>query len=148
MKCSDWNLLNGRLFIKQQIQFLQLATNGKCCYRWERGAHIITAKPEEYFSRKIDCFVRKKELNTSKIWWDMNEKEALAFISKKEDENRKKLFEIIFSRLIWWSAEFIILTINTDLLTHKGASIFNCRSSEFLKFSTSVFSAVLRTINS
>jgi len=51
---------------------------------------------------------------------DMNEKEALSYI-KKEDENRKKYLKSHFQV----DADDPLLyhmTVNTDLLTHKGTA--------------------------
>ena len=113
LKPSEWTLVH-----KTTDTILQLARMGNVVIVG-RGAHIITAKLKNTFHVRLIASLEKR-IEHIKDLMDMNEKEALAYI-KKEDENRKKYLKSYFhvdidDPLIYH------MTINTDLLTHKGAA--------------------------
>ena len=96
-----------------------------------RGANVITAKLKNTFHVRLIASLEKRVEHIKELM-DMNEKEALTYI-KKEDENRKKYLKSYFHV----DADDPLLyhmTINTDLLTHKGAA-YLIAEAVVLKFS-------------
>jgi hypothetical protein len=113
LKPAEWTLVH-----KTTDTILQLARMGNVVIVG-RGAHIITAKLKNTFHVRLIASLEKR-VEHIKDLMDMNEKEALNYI-KKEDENRKKYLKSHFHV----DADDPLLyhmTVNTDLLTHKGTA--------------------------
>ena len=113
LKPSEWTLVH-----KTTDTILQLARMGNVVIVG-RGAHIITAKLKNTFHVRLIASLEKR-VEHIKDLMDMNEKEALAYI-KKEDENRKKYLRSYFHVDID-DPLLYHMTVNTDLLTHRGAA--------------------------
>ena len=125
LKPSEWTLVH-----KTTDTILQLARMGNVVIVG-RGANVITAKLKNTFHVRLIASLEKR-IEHIKVLMDMNEKEALAHI-KKEDENRKKYLKSYFhvdpdDPLLYH------MTVNTDLLTHKGAA-YLIAEAVVLKFS-------------
>ena len=125
LKPSEWTLVH-----KTTDTILQLARMGNVVIVG-RGANVITAKLKNTFHVRLIASLEKR-IEHIKVLMDMNEKEALSHI-KKEDENRKKYLKSYFhvdpdDPLLYH------MTVNTDLLTHKGAA-YLIAEAVVLKFS-------------
>ena len=125
LKPSEWTLVH-----KTTDTILQLARMGNVVIVG-RGANVITAKLKNTFHVRLIASLEKR-IEHIKVLMDMNGKEALAHI-KKEDENRKKYLKSYFhvdpdDPLLYH------MTVNTDLLTHKGAA-YLIAEAVVLKFS-------------
>ena len=113
LKPAEWTIVH-----KTTDTILQLARMGNVVIVG-RGANIITAKLKNTFHIRLIASLEKRVEHIKELM-DMNEKEALTYI-KKEDENRKKYLKSYFHV----DADDPLLyhmTINTDLLTHRGAA--------------------------
>ena len=113
LKPSEWTLVH-----KTTDTILQLARMGNVVIVG-RGANVITAKLKNTFHIRLIASLEKRVEHIKELM-AMNEKEALTYI-KKEDENRKKYLKSYFHV----DADDPLLyhmTINTDLLTHRGAA--------------------------
>ncbi|MBK9098451.1 MAG: cytidylate kinase-like family protein [bacterium] len=113
LKPSEWTLVH-----KTTDTILQLARMGNVVIVG-RGAHIITAKLKNTFHVRLIASLEKRVEHIKELM-DMNEKEALTYI-KKEDENRKKYLRSYFHVDID-DPLLYHMTVNTDLLTHRGAA--------------------------
>jgi cytidylate kinase len=113
LKPAEWTIVH-----KTTETILQLARMGNVVIVG-RGAHIITAKLKNTFHVRLIASLEKR-VEHIKDLMEMNEKEALAYI-KKEDENRKKYLKSYFHVDID-DPLLYHMTLNTDLLTHKGAA--------------------------
>ena len=113
LKPSEWTLVH-----KTTDTILQLARMGNVVIVG-RGAHIITAKLKNTFHVRLIASLEKR-IEHIKDLMDMNEKEALVYI-KKEDENRKKYLKSYFHVDID-DPLLYHMTVNTDLLTHSGTA--------------------------
>ena len=125
LKPSEWTLVH-----KTTDTILQLARMGNVVIVG-RGANVITAKLKNTFHVRLIASLEKR-IEHIKVLMDMNEKEALSYI-KKEDENRKKYLKSYFHV----DADDPLLyhmTVNTDLLTHKGTA-YLIAEAVVLKFS-------------
>jgi len=122
---SEWTLVH-----KTTDTILQLARMGNVVIVG-RGANVITAKLKNTFHVRLIASLEKR-IEHIKSLMDLSEKEALNYI-KKEDENRKKYLKSHFHV----DADDPLLyhmTVNTDLLTHKGAA-YLIAEAVVLKFS-------------
>jgi len=125
LKPAEWTLVH-----KTTDTILQLARMGNVVIVG-RGANIITSKLKNTFHVRLIASLEKR-IEHIKSLMDINEKEALNYI-KKEDENRKKYLKSHFHV----NADNPLLyhmTVNTDLLTHKGAA-YLIAEAVVLKFS-------------
>jgi hypothetical protein len=113
LKPAEWTLIQ-----KTTETILQLARMGNVVIVG-RGANIITSKLKNTFHVRLIASLEKR-VEHIKSLMDMNEKEALSYI-KREDENRKKYLKSYFHANVD-DPLLYHLTINTDLLTHKGAA--------------------------
>lgn len=125
LKPSEWTLIH-----KTTDTILQLARMGNVVIVG-RGANIITSKLKNTFHVRLIASLEKR-IEHIKSLMDLSEEEALNYI-KKEDENRKKYLKSYFHV----DADDPLLyhmTVNTDLLTHKGAA-YLIAEAVVLKFS-------------
>ena len=125
LKPAEWTLVH-----KTTDTILQLARMGNVVIVG-RGSNIITSNLKNTFHVRLIASLEKR-VEHIKSLMDMNEKDALAYI-KKEDENRKKYLKSYFHA----DADDPLLyhmTVNTDLLTHKGAA-YLIAEAVVLKFS-------------
>ena len=125
LKPSEWTLIH-----KTTDTILQLARMGNVVIVG-RGANIITSKLKNTFHVRLIASLEKR-IEHIKSLMDLSEEEALNYI-KKEDENRKKYLKSYFNV----DADDPLLyhmTVNTDLLTHKGAA-YLIAEAVVLKFS-------------
>jgi cytidylate kinase len=125
LKPAEWTIIQ-----KTTDTILQLARMGNVVIVG-RGANIITSKLKNTFHIRLIASMEKR-VEHIKSLMDMNEKEALSYI-KKEDENRKKYLKSYFhvdvdDPLLYH------MTVNTDLLTHKGTA-YLIAEAVVLKFS-------------
>ena len=125
LKPSEWTLIH-----KTTDTILQLARMGNVVIVG-RGANIITSKLKNTFHVRLIASLEKR-IEHIKSLMDLSEEESLNYI-KKEDENRKKYLKSYFNV----DADDPLLyhmTVNTDLLTHKGAA-YLIAEAVVLKFS-------------
>lgn len=113
LKPSEWTLVH-----KTTDTILQLARMGNVVIVG-RGANVITSKLKNTFHVRLIASLEKR-IEHIKSLMDLSEKEALNYI-KKEDENRKKYLKSHF-QVDADDPLLYHLTVNTDLLTHKGAA--------------------------
>lgn len=113
LKPSEWTLIH-----KTTDTILQLARMGHVVIVG-RGASVITAKLKNAFHVRLIASIEKR-IEHMMTLLELNEKEALNHI-KKEDENRKKYIKSHFNADIE-DPLLYHLVLNTDLLTHSGAS--------------------------
>lgn len=113
LKPSEWTLVH-----KTTDTILQLARMGNVVIVG-RGANIITSKLKNTFHVRLIASLEKR-VEHIKSLMNLSEKEAWNYI-KKEEENRKNYLKSYFhvdvdDPLLYH------MTVNTDLLTHKGAA--------------------------
>jgi len=125
LKPSEWTIIH-----RTTETILQLARMGNVVIVG-RGANIITSKLKNTFHVRLIASLEKR-VEHIKSLLDVNEKEALAHI-KKEDENRKQYLKSYF-RVDIDDPLLYHMTVNTDLLTHKGAA-YLIAEAVVLKFS-------------
>jgi len=113
LKPSEWTLIH-----KTTDTILQIARMGNVVIVG-RGASVITSKLKNAFHIRLVASVEKRVEHMMELL-GLNEKEALNHI-KKEDENRKKYIKSYFNADIE-DPLLYHLVLNTDLLTHDGAS--------------------------
>lgn len=113
LKPAEWTLIH-----KTTDTILQLARMGNVVIVG-RGANIITSRLSNSFHIRLIASMEKRVEHMKQLM-GFNEKEALQYI-KKEDENRKKYIKSYFHTNV---ADPLLyhMTVNTDLLTHKGAA--------------------------
>ena len=125
LKPAEWTLTH-----KTTDTILQLARMGNAVIVG-RGANIITSKLKNTFHVRLIASLEKR-VEHIKSLMELSEEEALNYI-KKEDEKRKKYLKSYFHA----DADDPLLyhmTVNTDLLTHKGAA-YLIAEAVVLKFS-------------
>jgi len=125
LKPAEWTLIH-----KTTDTILQLARMGNVVIVG-RGANIITSKLKNTFHVRLIASLEKR-VEHIKTLMNLSEEEALEYI-KKEDEKRKKYLKSYFHA----DADDPLLyhmTVNTDLLTHKGAA-YLIAEAVVLKFS-------------
>jgi cytidylate kinase len=125
LKPAEWTLTH-----KTTDTILQLARMGNVVIVG-RGANIITSKLKNTFHVRLIASLEKR-VEHIKSLMELSEDEALNYI-KKEDEKRKKYLKSYFHA----DADDPLLyhmTVNTDLLTHKGAA-YLIAEAVVLKFS-------------
>jgi hypothetical protein len=125
LKPAEWTLIH-----KTTDTILQLARMGNVVIVG-RGANIITSKLKNTFHVRLIASLEKRVEHIKTIM-NLSEEEALEYI-KKEDEKRKKYLKSYFHA----NADDPLLyhmTVNTDLLTHKGAA-YLIAEAVVLKFS-------------
>jgi len=125
LKPAEWTLIH-----KTTDTILQLARMGNVVIVG-RGANIITSKLKNTFHVRLIASLEKR-VEHIKTLMNLSEEEALEYI-KKEDEKRKKYLKSYFHA----NADDPLLyhmTVNTDLLTHKGAA-YLIAEAVVLKFS-------------
>jgi len=125
LKPAEWTLIH-----KTTDTILQLARMGNVVIVG-RGANIITSKLKNTFHVRLIASLEKR-VEHIEILMNLSEEEALNYI-KKEDEKRKKYLKSYFHA----DADDPLLyhmTVNTDLLTHKGAA-YLIAEAVVLKFS-------------
>lgn len=125
LKPAEWTLIH-----KTTDTILQLARMGNVVIVG-RGANIITSKLKNTFHVRLIASLEKR-VEHIKTLMNLSEEEALNYI-KKEDEKRKKYLKSYFHA----DADDPLLyhmTVNTDLLTHKGAA-YLIAEAVVLKFS-------------
>jgi len=125
LKPAEWTLIH-----KTTDTILQLARMGNVVIVG-RGANIITSKLKNTFHVRLIASLEKR-VEHIKSLMELSEEEALSYI-KKEDEKRKKYLKSYFHA----DADDPLLyhmTVNTDLLTHKGAA-YLIAEAVVLKFS-------------
>ncbi len=125
LKPAEWTLTH-----KTTDTILQLARMGNVVIVG-RGANIITSKLKNTFHVRLIASLEKR-VEHIKTLMNLSEEEALNYI-KKEDEKRKKYLKSYFHA----DADDPLLyhmTVNTDLLTHKGAA-YLIAEAVVLKFS-------------
>jgi cytidylate kinase len=125
LKPAEWTIIQ-----KTTDTILQLARMGNVVIVG-RGANIITSKLKNTFHVRLIASLEKR-VEHIKSLMNMSEKEAFNYI-KKEDENRKQYLKSYFhvdadNPLLYH------MTVNTDLLTHKGAA-YLIAEAVVLKFS-------------
>jgi cytidylate kinase len=125
LKPAEWTIIH-----KTTDIILQLARMGNVVIVG-RGANIITAKLKNTFHIRLIASLEKR-VEHIKDLMGFTEKEALNYI-RQEDENRKKYLKSYFhvdvdDPLLYH------MTVNTDLLTHKGAA-YLIAEAVVLKFS-------------
>jgi hypothetical protein len=125
LKPAEWALVH-----KTTDTILQLARMGNVVIVG-RGSNIITSKLKNTFHVRLIASLEKR-VEHIKSLMDMNEKEALQYI-KKEDENRKKYIKSYFHADVEDPLLYHMI-VNTDLLTHKGAA-YLIAEAVVLKFS-------------
>jgi len=125
LKPAEWTLVH-----KTTDTILQLARMGNVVIVG-RGANIITSKLKNTFHVRLIASLEKR-IEHIKSLMEMSEKEALNYI-KKEDENRKKYLKSHF-QVDADDALLYHMTVNTDLLTHKGTA-YLIAEAVVLKFS-------------
>ena len=125
LKPAEWTLIH-----KTTETILQLARMGNVVIVG-RGANIITSKLSNAFHIRLVASMEKR-IEHMKNLMGFTEKEALNYI-KKEDENRKRYLKSYFNVDIE-DPLFYHMVVNTDLLTHKGAS-YLIAEAVVLKFS-------------
>ena len=125
LKPAEWTIIQ-----KTTDTILQLARMGNVVIVG-RGANVITAKLKNTFHVRLIASLEKR-IEHIKSLMGMNEKEALSYI-KKEDENRKKYLKSYFHADVD-DPLLYHMTVNTDLLTHKGAA-YLIAEAVVLKFS-------------
>lgn len=125
LKPAEWTIIH-----KTTDTILQLARMGNVVIVG-RGANIITSKLRNTFHVRLIASMDKRVEHIKSIM-NFSEKEALAHI-KKEDENRKKYLKSYFHVDID-DPLLYHMTVNTDLLTHKGAA-YLIAEAVVLKFS-------------
>jgi cytidylate kinase len=125
LKPSEWTLVH-----KTTDTILQLARMGNVVIVG-RGANIITSKLKNTFHVRLIASLEKR-VEHIKSLLEMSEKEALSY-NKKEDENRKKYLKSHFHADVD-DPLLYHMTVNTDLLTHKGAA-YLIAEAVVLKFS-------------
>lgn len=113
LKPAEWTLVH-----KTTDTILQLARMGNVVIVG-RGANIITSKLKNTFHVRLIASLEKR-VEHIKSLMNMSEKEALNYI-KKEDENRKQYIKSYFHADVD-DPLLYHMTVNTDLLTHKGAA--------------------------
>ena len=125
LKPAEWTLTH-----KTTDTILQLARMGNVVIVG-RGANIITSKLKNTFHVRLIASLEKR-VEHIKSLMELSEEEALNYI-KKEDGKRKKYLKSYFHA----DADDPLLyhmTVNTDLLTHKGAA-YLIAEAVVLKFS-------------
>ena len=125
LKPAEWTLIH-----KTTDRILQLARMGNVVIVG-RGANIITSKLKNTFHVRLIASLEKR-VEHIRTLMNLSEEEALNYI-KKEDEKRKKYLKSYFHA----DADDPLLyhmTVNTDLLTHKGAA-YLIAEAVVLKFS-------------
>jgi len=125
LKPSEWTIIQ-----KTTDTILQLARMGNVVIVG-RGANIITSKLKNTFHVRLIASLEKR-VEHIKSLMNMSEKEALNYI-KKEDENRKQFIKSYFHADVD-DPLLYHMTVNTDLLTHKGTS-YLVAEAVVLKFS-------------
>jgi len=125
LKPAEWTLVH-----KTTDTILQLARMGNAVIVG-RGSNIITSKLKNTFHVRLIASLEKR-VEHIKSLMEMNEKEALQYI-KKEDENRKKYIKSYFHADVEDPLLYHMI-VNTDLLTHKGAA-YLIAEAVVLKFS-------------
>jgi cytidylate kinase len=125
LKPSEWTIVQ-----KTTDTILQLARMGNVVIVG-RGANIITSKLKNTFHVRLIASLEKR-VEHIKSLMNMSEKEALNYI-KKEDENRKQFIKSYFHADVD-DPLLYHMTVNTDLLTHKGTS-YLVAEAVVLKFS-------------
>ena len=125
LKPAEWTLIH-----KTTETILQLARMGNVVIVG-RGANIITSKLSNAFHIRLVASMEKR-IEHMKNLMGFTEKEALNYI-KKEDENRKRYLKSYFNVDIE-DPLLYHMVVNTDLLTHKGAS-YLIAEAVVLKFS-------------
>ncbi|MDH3269673.1 MAG: cytidylate kinase-like family protein [Ignavibacteria bacterium] len=125
LKPSEWTIVH-----KTTDTILQLARMGNVVIVG-RGANIITSKLKNTFHVRLIASLEKRVEHIKSIM-NLSEKEALNYI-KKEDENRKKYLKSYFQVDVD-DPLLYHMTVNTDLLTHKGAA-YLIAEAVVLKFS-------------
>jgi len=125
LKPAEWTLIH-----KTTETILQLARMGNVVIVG-RGANIITSKLSNAFHIRLVASMEKRIEHMKKLM-GFTEKEALNYI-KKEDENRKRYLKSYFNVDIE-DPLLYHMVVNTDLLTHKGAS-YLIAEAVVLKFS-------------
>ncbi|MBT8377790.1 MAG: cytidylate kinase-like family protein [Ignavibacteria bacterium] len=113
LKPSEWTIIH-----KTTETIFQLARMGNVVIVG-RGASVITLKLKNAFHIRLVASMEKRVEHMMELL-GLNEKDALNHI-KKEDENRRKYIRSYFNADID-DPLLYHLVLNTDLLTHKGAS--------------------------
>jgi len=125
LKPSEWTIIH-----KTTDTILQLARMGNVVIVG-RGANIITSKLKNTFHVRLIASLEKRVEHIKTIM-NLSEKDALNYI-KREDENRKQYLKSYFHVDID-DPLLYHMTVNTDLLTHKGAA-YLIAEAVVLKFS-------------
>lgn len=113
LKPAEWTIIH-----KTTETILQLARMGNVVIVG-RGANIITSKLKNTFHVRLIASLEKR-VEHIKLLMNVSEKEALNHI-KREDENRRQYLKSYFHVDID-DPLLYHMTVNTDLLTHKGAA--------------------------
>ena len=113
LKPSEWTIIH-----KTTDTILQLARMGNVVIVG-RAANIITSKLKNTFHVRLIASLEKR-VEHIKSLMNLPEKDALNYI-KQEDENRKQYLKSYFNVDID-DPLLYHMTVNTDLLTHKGAA--------------------------
>ena len=125
LKPAEWTIIH-----KTTDTILQLARMGNVVIVG-RAANIITSKLKNTFHVRLIASLEKR-VEHIKSLMNLSEKEALSYI-KREDENRKQYLKSYFHVDID-DPLLYHMTVNTDLLTHKGAA-YLIAEAVVLKFS-------------
>jgi len=125
LKPSEWTLIH-----KTTDTILQLARMGNVVIL-ERGSNIITSKLNNSFHVRLVASIEKRIEHIQSLM-GFDEKEALNYI-KKKDEDRKKYLKSYFDADVE-DPLLYHMVINTDLLTHKGTA-YLIAEAVVLKFS-------------
>ena len=125
LKPSEWTIIH-----KTTDTILQLARMGNVVIVG-RAANIITSKLKNTFHVRLIASLEKRVEHIKSIM-NFSEKDALNYI-KREDENRRQYFKSYFNADID-DPLLYHMTVNTDLLTHKGAA-YLIAEAVVLKFS-------------
>ena len=125
LKPSEWTIIH-----KTTDTILQLARMGNVVIVG-RAANIITSKLKNTFHVRLIASVEKR-VEHIKSLMNVSEKDAMNYI-KREDEDRKQYFKSYFNADID-DPLLYHMTVNTDLLTHKGAA-YLIAEAVVLKFS-------------